>query len=162
MQGIAENLDGADALWQLLGVFLASAVPFIESYFGSVIGVIIGLPVAVAIAVAVLGNITSMVALVLFGDRINDWRQKRSERKGKSQSEGKSGQKLKSAFDKWGIPGVSLLGQTILPSQITSMAMVSFGADRKKVIFWQIISIILWGITFGLLAHLGLGLIETN
>lgn len=41
--------------------------------------------------------------------------------------------------------GVSLLGQTILPSQITATAMVSFGADRNAVILWQTLSILLWG-----------------
>ncbi len=58
-------------------------------------------------------------------------------------------------FDRFGVPGVSLLGQTVLPSQITSMAMVSFGANRNTVAVWQIISIILWGVLFGVLATLG-------
>lgn len=160
MQGITENLVGVDAIWQLLGLFLASAVPFIESYFGSAIGVVIGLPVIIAILVASLGNIASMVLLVTFGEKINGWRRNKAEEKGKSVDSGKKNQKLRAAFDKWGIAGVSLLGQTILPSQITSMAMVSFGADRKKVIFWQIISIILWGTAFGLLTHFGVALIR--
>ena len=66
--------------------------------------------------------------------------------------------KLRRAFDRYGVAGVSLLGQTILPSQITSAAMVSFGANRNTVVFWQIVSIILWGIAFGVLATLGVQL----
>ena len=64
-------------------------------------------------------------------------------------------QKLRRAFDRYGVAGVSLLGQTILPSQITSAAMVSFGANRNAVILWQTISIILWGTAFGILAAVG-------
>ena len=64
--------------------------------------------------------------------------------------------KLRVAFDKYGVAGVSLLGQTILPSQITSAALVSFGAAKEKVIFWQVISIILWGTAFGTLAYFGM------
>ena len=44
----------------------------------------------------------------------------------------------------------------MLPSQITSAAMVGFGAAKNAVIGWQIVSIILWGALFGTLAHLGL------
>ena len=47
-----------------LGVMLVSAIPFVESYFGSVIGVLIGLPTPVAIGVAVVGNVASMLAFV--------------------------------------------------------------------------------------------------
>ena len=38
---------------------------------------------------------------------------------------------------------------------ITSMAMVAFGASQRAVIIWQTISIILWGVAFSALALLG-------
>lgn len=157
MQELLTNLQNYENTWQqLVAVFLASAVPFIESYGASFVGVVLGFPLFVAVPVAIAGNTLSMALVVLFGDRINQWRVRRAEAKGKDLSASRKSVKLKKAFDKWGIPGVSLLGQTILPSQITSMAMVTFGANRSKVIFWQIISIILWGLTFGLLAHFGI------
>lgn len=62
------------------------------------------------------------------------------------------------AFDRFGVPGVSLLGQTILPSQITATALVSFGATRNTVIAWPSISIALWGILFGALAYVGIAM----
>ena len=62
--------------------------------------------------------------------------------------------KLRRAFDRYGVAGVSLLGQTILPSQITSAMMVGIGASRQRVIVWQVVSIILWGVAFGVLAWL--------
>ena len=58
------------------------------------------------------------------------------------------------------MPGVSLLGQTVLPSQITSMAMVSFGASRNAVAIWQVVSIIAWGVLFGGLALAGVRLLS--
>lgn len=67
--------------------------------------------------------------------------------------------RLKSMFDRFGVPGVSLLGQLVLPSQITSATMVGFGASRNAVILWQVISIILWGVAFGVLATLGISLL---
>lgn len=144
---------------QWAGVLLVSAVPFVESYFGSVIGVAIGLHPVVAILVAVIGNCLSMLALVYGAGALRD-RAVAKRPKGSPESEKKVAKRarLKRMFDKFGVPGVSLLGQTILPSQITSMAMVSFGADRNAVAIWQIISIAVWGVAFGTLATFGVQL----
>ncbi|GAA2460691.1 hypothetical protein [Agromyces soli] len=139
---------------QWLGVMLVAAVPFVESYFGSVVGVLIGLPPAVAIGVAVIGNVVSMLIFVLTAHGVRS-----KVVAGKEASEeSPRREKLRRAFDKYGVAGVSIVGQTMLPSQLTSAAMVSFGASRNAVIFWQIVSIVLWGVVFGVLATLGVSL----
>jgi hypothetical protein len=140
---------------QWVGVILAAAIPFIESYFGSVIGVLAGINPAVAIAAAIVGNVISMLLFVLSAHRV---RSKVVSGKAPKEPSARQ-QKLRAQFDKYGVAGVSLLGQTILPSQITSAAMVSFGASKNAVILWQIVSIILWGVAFGILASLGVSLI---
>lgn len=138
---------------QWAGIILVSAIPFVESYFGAVIGVAIGLHPVVAVLMAVIGNVISMLAFVYGAGAIRD-----KATKNKDKESTPKRQRLKRMFDKFGVPGVSLLGQTLLPSQITSMAMVGFGANRNAVAFWQIISIILWGVLFGVLATLGVNL----
>lgn len=138
---------------QWAGVLLVSAIPFVESYFGAVIGVAIGLHPVVAILVAIIGNVISMLAFVYGAGAIRD-----KATKNKQTEEKPKRQRLRRMFDKFGVPGVSLLGQTLLPSQITSSAMVGFGANRNVVAFWQVISIILWGVLFGVLATLGIEL----
>ena len=144
---------------QWFGVMLVSAIPFVESYFGSIIGIVIGLPPAVAITVAIIGNVISMLVIVLSAHRVRT-----TVVAGRAQpdqpEESPRRAKLRRSFDRYGVAGVSLLGQTILPSQITSAAMVSFGANRNAVIIWQIISIILWGVVFGVLATLGVSLVR--
>ncbi|MFV0450657.1 MAG: hypothetical protein ACK5LS_00190 [Propioniciclava sp.] len=137
---------------QWLGVMLIAAIPFVESYAGSLIGVVIGLPAAVAIPAAVVGNIGSMLVFVLSAHRV---RGSIIARKGGPGAESAKRKRLRATFDRYGVPGVSLLGQTMLPSQITSAALVSFGANRNAVIIWQIISITLWGIVIGGLTALG-------
>ena len=133
------------------GVILISAIPFVESYFGSVIGIMAGIHPAVAIPAAVLGNTASMLLLV-FG--AHTLRKRVSKDEGASLSPKKA--KQKRLIDKWGVPGVSLLGQMFLPSQITSMTMVSFGASRNAVASWQFVSIVLWGVLCGSLATAGI------
>ncbi|MBP2436967.1 hypothetical protein [Microbacterium amylolyticum] len=152
LQDFTESLPAA---LQWLGLILISAIPFVESYFGAFIGVIAGINPVVAIAAAVVGNVVSMAIFVLsaHGVRVaatkNSAPQELSPRK----------QKLKARFDRYGIAGVSLLGQLVLPSQITSAIIVGFGAPKNKVIFWQVISIVLWGVAFGLLALGGVQLL---
>ena len=148
---------------QWIAVMIVSAIPFVESYFGSVIGIAIGLHPIVAIAAAVAGNVISMAIFVLSAHATRN--KVRAVRSGRGTAAGGSAdtsaevaprrQRLRNAFDRFGVPGVSLIGQTLLPSQITSAAMVSFGASKNAVLFWQVISIILWGAVFGTLAYLG-------
>ncbi|WP_347277549.1 hypothetical protein [Gulosibacter molinativorax] len=65
-------------------------------------------------------------------------------------------QRIRRMLDRWGVPVVSLAGQTVLPSQIVAGTMVSLGAKRNRVIGWQVLSIVLWGVIFATLASLGL------
>jgi hypothetical protein len=41
--------------------------------------------------------------------------------------------RIRSWFHRYGVPGVSLLGQAMLPSQITSAALITFGAHRPEM-----------------------------
>lgn len=155
IENLQDFISSLPPLIQWLGVMAAGAVPFIESYLGSAVGIIAGVPAPVAIAAAIIGNITTMVLLVAGAHAVRGQTSSQKQRSPRRQ-------RLRRAFDKYGVAGVSLLGQSILPSQITSAAMVSFGAPKNTVIFWQTISIIVWGTAFGILATLGVDLLGTR
>tara|TARA_R110002124_G_scaffold13735_2_gene62572 strand:- start:2662 stop:3135 length:474 start_codon:yes stop_codon:yes gene_type:complete len=138
-------------LLQWVGVMLIAAIPFVESYGGSVLGIIAGVNPVVAIVAAIVGNFVSMLIVVLTAHGVRS--KVSSNREPKPETARR--EKLRARFDRYGVAGVSLLGQTLLPSQITSGAMVSFGASKNAVIVWQTISIIIWGVVFGVLATLG-------
>ncbi|POH69537.1 MULTISPECIES: hypothetical protein [Cryobacterium] len=138
-------------LLQWVGIVLAAAIPFVESYFGAAIGILAGVNPVVAVLAAIVGNVLSMLVVVLSAHGVRS-----RVRLGKAtKPDSPRRAKLRERFDRYGVAGVSLLGQTILPSQITSAAMVSFGASKNAVIFWQIISIIIWGVVFGVLTTVG-------
>lgn len=141
-------------LLQWVGVMLIAAIPLVESYFGSAIGVLAGVTPAVAIAAAIVGNIVSMLIFVFSAHGVRSGVVRGKEPQPLSPRR----EKLRERFDKYGVAGVSLLGQVLLPSQITSAAMVSFGASRNAVILWQVISITIWGVVFGTLATVGITL----
>lgn len=177
LQPLIDFTQGLPTWAQWLGVMLISAIPFVESYFGAAIGVLVGVPPLVAIAAAVLGNAISMLLVVLLGQTVRRRIAARRAARDGAASGGAALEgaalggaaaaaepsarrtRLKTMFDRFGVPGVSLLGQTVLPSQITAGAMVSFGASRNAVIVWQCVSIGLWAAAFGVLATLGVNLL---
>ena len=150
--GVRDVVAGVDAVWQWLALVVAGGVPCIESHGAAAIGVLVGVPPVVAVLAGIAGNAATVVATVTLGDRL---RRHRPGRTG-AQPASLRRRRLKERFDRYGVAGVSLVGPTILPSQLTAMAMVTFGADRRAVITWQMISVTLWGATFGALAALGI------
>lgn len=137
---------------QGLALALISAIPFVESYGGGFIGVVVGVPIWATLLAAVIGN-TAAVAIVVYGAHwIREQIVKRRKPKEMSERQLKRREKGKRLFDKFGVPGVSLLGPLALPSQITAPMMVSFGANRHLVMLWMFVSIILWAVGFALLA----------
>lgn len=151
LQNFTDSLPEA---LQWAGVALISAIPFVESYFGSTIGILAGMHPAVAIPAAIVGNIVSMLLFVTLAGT------GRALATSGAEEESPRRRRFRKAFDRWGVPGVSLLGQTMLPSQVTSALMVGLGADRRAVIGWQCVSIVLWGVLFGALASQGVQLLR--
>ncbi|MGO1522998.1 MAG: small multi-drug export protein [Nesterenkonia sp.] len=144
-------VDGLPAALQWLGLILISAIPFIESYGGGFIGVIAGMPVWAAIVSAVIGNALSVAMLVYGAHWIRTQVLKRRQPKELSDRQLKRREKARRLFDKFGVPGVSLLGPMALPSQFTAPLMASFGANRHLIMLWMTVSIIVWGVGFVLL-----------
>ncbi len=61
---------------------------------------------------------------------------------------------LRERFERWGVPGLSLIGPWVfVPGHVAAPAMVSFGACRHYVMVWQVVAIVLYTAVGGLLAH---------
>lgn len=155
--GLQNWTQDLPAALQWLGVILVSAIPFVESFFGGPIGILAGMHPAIAIGAAVLGNMLSLILVVY----VAHWVRTAILHKRPQPDTEKSAkrEKVKRIFDRFGVPGVSILGPLALPSQFTAPLMVSFGASRHAVMAWMLVSVILWGVGFGLLAAWGLSLV---
>ncbi len=44
-------------------------------------------------------------------------------------------------FDRYGIPGVTLLGMLVVPTHLIAATLVSFGCARANVLIWQAVAI---------------------
>lgn len=60
-------------------------------------------------------------------------------------------QKFTVALEKYGVPGVSLLGPLLLPTAFTASMLVAVGVKARRVMFWQTIAIVGWTALFTVL-----------
>lgn len=135
--------------WQQIGaLILIGAIPFIESYNGSLLGTLVGISPYLAVPATVLGNIACTFALVAVAIQGRD---AITRNRDAVQDEPVSPRRQKVAryFDRFGVPGVSLLGPLVLASQFTAPILIALGANRRSVYVWTGISILAWGVLFG-------------
>ncbi|WP_084130017.1 small multi-drug export protein [Demequina sp. NBRC 110055] len=151
---LTEWVAGLESWQQLGALILISAIPFVESYSGSFLGVLVGINPFVAVIAAVIGNTISTFALIAGAGRARTAVTGNGSEKELTERQVRRRAKISKYFDRFGVPGVSLLGPLALPSQFTGPAMVALGASKRSVYFWMGISIIAWGVLFGFFSHL--------
>jgi len=118
---------------------------------GAAIGVLIGMPPALAVLAAVLGNAASMLAFVVIADAA-----RRRARRDAAPDAPSRRPRLRRLFERFGIPGVALLGH---PTQLSAATMVAFGAPRARVVVWELVSIVLWAVLMATLLALGMNVL---
>jgi uncharacterized membrane protein len=52
--------------------------------------------------------------------------------------------KFQRAFERYGVPGVSLLGPLLLPTQFTATMLAAAGVDKVRILVWQAVAIVAW------------------
>lgn len=141
-------------LVQPLIVALAGAVPFIEGEGAAAIGIIGGIHPVVAIIAAIIGNFLCVAILVFIssGARnavVNRVRANRGDSDEAAPSARR--QKFTNALNRYGVPGVSLLGPLLLPTQFTATMLAASGVARGRILFWQGIAIVGWTVLISLI-----------
>ncbi|WP_435742648.1 small multidrug efflux protein [Microbacterium sp. PMB16] len=148
-------------LVQPLIVALAGAIPFIEGEGAASIGIIGGIHPVIAAIAAIVGNFVCVAVLVLASSGARSAIVNRS-RVGEPalagggtvsdagaeapQTDRKAArrEKFQRAFERYGVPGVSLLGPLLLPTQFTATMLAAAGIGKARVLFWQALAIIGW------------------
>ncbi|KJL21261.1 hypothetical protein RN51_02275 [Microbacterium oxydans] len=148
-------------LVQPLIVALAGAVPFVEGEGAVSIGIIGGISPVIAAIAAIVGNFLCVLVVVLVSSSarqavVNRSRAKTAALAGGGTTEieaadaGGAGrgtarrEKFQRAFERYGVPGVSLLGPLLLPTQFTATMLAASGIGRARILFWQALAIIGW------------------
>jgi len=151
---------------QPLIVALAGAVPFIEGEGAASIGIIGGIHPVIAAIAGMTGNFLCVLVLVLLSSGArNAVVNRNQERKARlaaaggvtggavvveAEADEESSRsaarkaKFRRALDRYGVPGVSLLGPLLLPTQFTATMLAASGVSKARVLIWQAVAIIGW------------------
>ena len=159
-----QNLLGqVPELLQPLIVALAGAIPFVEGEGGAAIGILGGINPVVAAIAAMVGNFVTVAVLVLLsaGARtavVTRHREKVLARDGVLVGGSQAGTrvdhaddrgsarraKFQRAYERYGVPGVSLLGPLLLPTHFTATMLAASGVGKARILVWQAIAIFAW------------------
>lgn len=148
-------------LVQPLIVALAGAIPFIEGEGAVSIGIIGGISPVIAGIAAIVGNFLCVLVVVLVSSGARQAVVNRSHAKAAALAGGGTveepatdaadtgrptarREKFQRAFERYGVPGVSLLGPLLLPTQFTATMLAASGIGKARILFWQALAIIGW------------------
>jgi uncharacterized membrane protein len=136
-------------------VFLLAAVPFFELVVVIPIGIAGGLNSFLVSVLAFLGNIATILLIILLMDHIKSWLQKRRERKGEG-SFSKRYSRAERVWKKYGLPGLALISPFLIGSHLGAVLAMGFGGTRKQITFWMTTSLVLWTVIMGVASHYGI------
>ena len=148
-------------LVQPLIVALAGAVPFIEGEGAAGIGILGGINPVIAAIAAIVGNFLCVAILVLASSGARKAIVDRSRAKQVAMAGGGSSmetaqdmadtgrgtarrEKFQRAFERYGVPGVSLLGPLLLPTHFTATMLAASGVGKGRILIWQAVAIVGW------------------
>lgn len=152
---------------QPLVVALAGAVPFVEGEGAAAIGILGGIHPAIAMAAGAIGNFLCVTVLVLLTARARTAVVTRHRERSRERVLAGGGTdadqtaplddapvtprqaKFRRAFERYGLPGVALLGPLLLPTQFTATMLAGAGVDRTRILVWEGIAIVLWTTVIG-------------
>jgi Ca2+/H+ antiporter, TMEM165/GDT1 family len=152
-------------------VFLLAAVPLFELIAVVPLAIIGGLsPVPVAI-LGFLGNLLTVLLLIIFVDKVKGWMSERKQKRVGMQAtvggeahvseevtteqDTKKQKRAKVLFDKYGLPGLTIFGPLLVGSHISAFMGMSFGSKRSLVTGWMVVSLIIWTIVSAVAANSG-------
>ncbi|MDN7227026.1 small multi-drug export protein [Planococcus sp. N064] len=140
-------------IYEYFLVFLGAAIPWFEIALVIPLGIVWGLSPLWVMVLAFVGNMLTVLALIVGFDWFKVWYLKRQEEKGKTQN--KKSERAKKIWNKYGLPGLAMLGPILIGTHIAAFIGMTLGATKKNTTIWLTISIAAWTLTFGILTALG-------
>ena len=160
-----------------LTVLVAAAVPWLEVLLVVPVGILAGLPLVPVVVVAAVGNIASLVPVVLGGDRLRAWWQRRRRRRAEvaaadghgrdapvspaatdaaaTDPHGRGG-RAQRLTERYGLPGVALLGPLLTGIHVAAIAALAGGADKRATLVWASVGVAVWSAITGVATVVGI------
>ncbi len=134
---------------EYLLVFLGAAIPWFEIALVIPFGIITGLNPVVVMIVAFIGNMVTILALIIGFDKFEHWFSKKEKKNSKRE------ERARTMWNKYGLPGMVMLGPIFIGSHIAAFIGMLLGATKQATLAWSTISIGVWSLVFGIFTALG-------
>lgn len=134
-------------------IFIGAAIPWFEIALVIPLGIVWGLSPSMVMLVAFVGNMLTVLMLIIGFDKFRYWYTKRQEARGKAAS--KKSERAVRIWNKYGLPGLSLLGPILIGTHIAAFIGMTLGATKRNTTVWMVISIGVWTLVFGIVTALG-------
>ena len=135
-------------------VFTAAATPWLEVLLVVPAGILAGLPAGPTIIIATLGNVATLIPAVLLGDRLRE--RIRRRRGGQDRTPSRRRQRSRQLFDRYGLPGLALLGPLVTGIHVAALVAVGAGAPRRPTILWLSGGVAIWSLVVGIATLVGI------
>lgn len=134
-------------------VFLGAAIPWLEMALVIPLGIIAGLNPLTVTIVAIIGNLLTVLLLIIGFEKFQQWLAKRRE--GKERPTSKRSQRAKDLWRKYGLPGMMMLGPILIGTHIAAFIALVLGGSKQQATIWSVASIVAWAIAFAVFTALG-------
>ncbi|WP_285867526.1 small multi-drug export protein [Mesobacillus maritimus] len=143
-------------IYEYFLVFLGAAIPWFEIALVIPLGIVAGLSPFWVMVLAFVGNISTVIPIVYAYEKVKQWLDKRRNKQRKEPS--KRNERAKKIWNKYGLPGLALLGPILIGIHIATFIGMSLGAKKNWVLVWMIASLAIWTLVFGFATILGFDL----
>lgn len=147
-------------LWAYILVFLLAAIPFIEAIAIIPIAIVGGLSAVPVFLLAFTGNYLTVLLIIVFVDKIKQWRNNR--RKDYGVETDKRSERAKKIWQQYGLPGLAFIGPFFVGSHLTAFMSLILGGKKQQVAVWIAFSLLAWGLLFAILGYLGLDFLNVE
>jgi hypothetical protein len=148
----------------LLGVFLGGALPWLEAVVVVPAGILAGLDPVLVVLSGLSGNMLTVALAAVYGERLRLWWMARRggaapapDGRPHATPDGRSrGRRAQVVMQRWGMPGLALLGPIGLGTQLSAVLAVSMGVSARRTLAWIGAGTTAWCVVAAALAGAGM------
>lgn len=129
----------------ILGVFLASVIPFVDAIVMVPIGIAIGLNPAGTVVAAVVGDAIAILVFAFGSASIRDRIVNKRVARGKTKQSPKVEKAIR-ILDKYGMYAVAALAPIFIGTQIAALASAIAGVRPRRISVLIILSTLIWSV----------------